>query len=469
VYLETGNPDGAIALYDEFLRGAPADPGCVDRISCPLAVVAPFGYSNRGIAQLQALADDDGRIDCEGEAWEACTAAFLDFGTALEIDPYNPVFLMNQAWAARLLGDPTLSAQLMNQALEADTSLYPVLNDVGVFAAISGDEREARQHFLDAAAANPRYDLALWNLGVLNMREGIGGIVRGQAYLARAIVQNPSLVTESLEFLTDERVYRVEINERLRTGAGWSFGVASSVATAAFGFVTMALVIVQATYLVVRDKLLETLNDRVEARTKWIQPRVPRGLPFTVNDRWARWIPLGIALAVLAFTTSWIALHGEPNAAVASAALALFAVVLAVVTHELGHAVVAWRMNVTIQPAQWAPGTVLALVLFPFSLSSGPFPGQKIVAANESASTRVSIAGPLANFGVAVIAYILFSMQPLPGLRLIAVVQLAAMSYALMPFDPLDGAVLARAHPRLLAALGGTALLLGVLFSVGIM
>ena len=43
------------------------------------------------------------------------------------------------------------------------------------------------------------------------------------------------------------------------------------------------------------------------------------------------------------------------------------------------------------------------------------------------------------------------------------------MAYALMPFEPLDGAVLARAHPRLLGALGGTGLLLGVLFSVGIL
>ena len=40
-----------------------------------------------------------------------------------------------------------------------------------------------------AVAANPRYDLALWNLGVLHMREGVGGIVRGQAYLARAVAR----------------------------------------------------------------------------------------------------------------------------------------------------------------------------------------------------------------------------------------------------------------------------------------
>ncbi|MEZ4499806.1 MAG: hypothetical protein R2839_06940 [Thermomicrobiales bacterium] len=41
-------------------------------------------------------------------------------------------------------------------------------------AAGSGNRTAARDYFLDAAAANPHYDLALWNLGVLKMQEGIG-------------------------------------------------------------------------------------------------------------------------------------------------------------------------------------------------------------------------------------------------------------------------------------------------------
>jgi len=469
VLLETGDPDGAIALYDELLVGATPRPGCVDKISCPYAVVAPFAQSNRGIARLQALANENGRIDCEGEFWEACTAAFLDFNTALETDPYNPVFLMNQAWATRLLGDLTLSQQLMNQALEADRSLYPVLNDLGVSAAASGDTKAARQYFLDATAANPHYDLALWNLGVLYMREGIGGVFRGQAYLARAILQNPSLVTDSMGFRTDERVYRVEINERLRPGTGWTFGAASSMATAAFGLLTVMLVIFPATYVIVRDKLLEVAMTRIQSRAPWILQHIPRGLPTLRDDRWGRWVPIAAALAVLAFTTTWIARHGEPNTAAASAAVALFAVMLAVVTHELGHALVASRVHATVQPTQWTPGTVLALALLPIGLSSGPFPGQKVVAESEAASKWVYMAGPLANLIVAVLAYLLFSMQPLPGIRLISQVQLAAMSYALLPFAPLDGAALAHAHPRLLSALASTALLFGVLFSVGIL
>src|SRR5690606_3730198 len=140
-------------------------------------VALRHAHGNRGIARLQVFASDSG-INCDGEAWEACTAAFIDFDIALGSDPYNPVYLMNKAWAARLLGDDQLSNQLMTRAREADTTLYPVLNDLGVFATESGDTEGARRYFLDAVAANPYYDLALWNLGVLHMREGVGGIVR---------------------------------------------------------------------------------------------------------------------------------------------------------------------------------------------------------------------------------------------------------------------------------------------------
>jgi hypothetical protein len=180
-------------------------------------------------------------------------------------------------------------------------------------------------------------------------------------------------------------------------------------------------------------------------------------------------LPVAIALAVLALATTWIARHGDPHAASASAALALFAAVLAVATHELGHAVVARRLNATIQPAQWTPGTVLALGLFPFGVSAGPYPGQKVAAESEAASRWVYMAGPLANLGVAIIAYLLFTIQPVPGLRQIAQVQVAAMGYALLPFAPLDGAVLARAHPRVMGGVGGALLLISVLFTLGIL
>jgi hypothetical protein len=189
-----------------------------------------------------------------------------------------------------------------------------------------------------------------------------------------------------------------------------------------------------------------------------------------MGDRWSRWLPLAIALAVLTFTTIWIARRDEPNAAAASAALALFAVMLAVVVHETGHALAAWRKHATLEPTQWTPGAVLALglALLPFvGASAGPYPGQKIVSGNNTAATWIYIAGPAANLVVAVVVYGLYLLEPLPGLRLISQIQLAAMSYALLPFAPLDGAFIAQSYPKVLAGCGMAIALVGVMFGLG--
>lgn len=476
IFLESGQPSRAVQSYDEWL--AWAEPGdcydgvcqsCVRDMCIVLNAPLPFVYSNRGVAVLQTAADREGTIDCSGEARDACSAALADFNSALEFDAYNPVFLMNKAWVTRLLGDPDSSELLMQQALDSDHTLYPVLNDLGVQAVGSGNRTAARDYFLDAAAANPHYDLALWNLGVLKMQEGIGGILRGQAYLARAIVRNPSLVTDSMDFRTDERFYRVEITESLRPGSGWSFGAASSIATTTFGFITMALVLLQAFYAVGLNKAQDTLSSLAESGSRWFRRFNPRHLLPQESWPLLRLLPLTAGLATLALVTVLTARQGDPHAAAASAALALFAVVLAVIVHELGHAFMARRVGAIVQPAQWTPGLVLAFVLLPTPLGVSPFPGQRVVSDEEKASWKVYVAGPLANLGFAAVVYILFMLQPLPMLRLIAQVQLAAMGYALLPFEPLDGAALARRHPAALGALGTIALLMGVLFSVGIL
>jgi len=461
-------PTEAIAFYDQVFDWITRTDGCDGGGWCiDTGEKLPLAYSNRGIARLQILADRKGNIDCTGDAWEACNDAYLDFSKALEFDAYNPVFLMNQAWAARLLGDQTLAEQIMKRALESDSTLYPVLNDLGVSAADSGDRSSARQYFLEAAAANSRYDLALWNLGVLNMRQGLRGIFRGQGYLARAIVQNPSLVGESLDFRTDERFYRVEINERQGLGAGWTFGAASSAITAVFGLVTMIVVLLHATKLVVRDKLVEELTSRFETQTRSIRLWISAEHWHLLGGRSARWLPVVAALAVLALTTIWVARDSEPLAATDSATLALVAVILAVVTHELGHVIAAKRMQARIEPTQWAPGTALALLLLPLGVSSGPYPGQKIVADSQAVSKWVYLAGPLANLITAFLAYVMFKIEPVPAIRLVSQLQFAAMGYALLPFAPLDGAVLARELPGIVAFLAGMSSLLGVLFALG--
>ena len=59
-------------------------------------------------------------------------------------------------------------------------------------------------------------------------------------------------------------------------------------------------------------------------------------------------------------------------------------------------------------------------------------------------------------------------VEPLPVLRLIAQVQLAAIAYALLPFRPLDGQALVHRRPVVAASVSLGVSVAGVLFSIGV-
>jgi hypothetical protein len=205
-----------------------------------------------------------------------------------------------------------------------------------------------------------------------------------------------------------------------------------------------------------------------ETAARWGKRRREFSELLPPDMKWPWWLPLVITLPILAFITSLSALRAQPESAAAAMVLALFAAATAVITHELGHAVAAWKMNARILPAQWGPGALLALVLLPLNLSAGPFPGERIQCENEQSAWWVHLGGPAANLLAAVSAYLLYLIQPLPGLRLIVLAQLAAMGYSLLPVEPLDGAALSRFRPRVITGLAFISLLAGVLLTLGI-
>ena len=74
---------------------------------------------------------------------------------------------------------------LLTEALEKGIPLVaPAHNDLGVLAAQRGEFGDARAHFVQAIATDPDYDLATWNLGVLESRQAGPLLVAGQALLA---------------------------------------------------------------------------------------------------------------------------------------------------------------------------------------------------------------------------------------------------------------------------------------------
>lgn len=463
--LDQGQPQAATAYFDlalqgtslaglalqdrSFLYDAPGDVGIVQRV-----------YNNRGIALLRSLQKQpDVPPDCRRNP-TLCQAARDDFLHALGFDPANPDYLLNLGWTARLLGDRRQAVDALNGAGSEGPIAFSALNDLGVLAARAGDERTARRALESALALAPNDDLPAWNLGILWLHDWPAGIPQGEAYLARAIKRNPGLATAALDYRTDERVYRhtflADPPPPASQGAGPNLTIATlqaaTVASAAGAAGGLAGTLTKAVDAL-RDKGLEFLADRqreLRGRLRRIGTARLRRLIRTGEP----WLLTGLAMAAVSIVTAW----PPTGVALASAVtIGLFAVLTAALVHESGHLLAARRAGVQVRPVFWAPGIVLALVLLPFRLSTGPYVGHR---AQRTVPAEVAwwlaLAGPAANLVAAAAAYLLYRLDPLPLLRVMAQAQLFTLGFTILPFRPLDGGVLVKRHPWVVAALGLT-------------
>lgn len=481
--LDAGDPSGAIAWYDLALATIDAN-GLAESSDYHLDLLRAMEFrglrqvanNNRGVALLRSLQPGpDGAPRCDvGFAHDRCEAALRAIEAAATSDPDNAVYRMNEGWASRLLGRADEAQAALRDAVRLDPTLYPAFNDLGILLALSGDSSGARSAFDAAIVAEPAYDLARWNLGILELRDVPGGMVEGQRLLAEAIRLHPELRTAPLEFRPDERTYRFGFEAALPPAAGATFGrtysvgavvLAATASIAALGQLGSALFGhgVQ-TAIGGTQRRLEQLSRqrRWRARQRGLRHRLPS---------WARsglsW--LGIA-SLLVLVTGWQAAQASPTVVGSAILLAILAVLIALVAHETGHLVAARAMRGRLIPVAWGPGAVVALLFLPVHAATGPFFAERIRRASGggAGAWRFHIAGPLANAIVGVAAFLAFLVEPAPAFRLIAQVQLAAIAYTLLPIRPLDGWAIQHEQPRLLLALGFAVVAVAGAFSLGL-
>lgn len=186
-------------------------------------------------------------------------------------------------------------------------------------------------------------------------------------------------------------------------------------------------------------------------------------------ERWRAPLAWIATMTVLIGVTVWPVWRDGAYARPSLVLLALFAVLSALLIHEAGHYLAARFMRAQITYTQWSPGMLLAPVLMPFGLNGGPFMCQRVEGVGTTKTWVFYLCGPAANLVAAFAMYMLFLAEPLPMLRLLAIVHVAAAGYAFLPFEPLDGAHLKERWPAVASVMGFTVTFVSILLVVGIL
>ena len=158
---------------------------------------------------------------------------------------------------------------------------------------------------------------------------------------------------------------------------------------------------------------------------------------------------LALALAFGIALSGGIRAFQQPAILVLVIGMALVAVSLGFVFHELGHRLIARRFGYFAEYAMWPMGLMVALgfSLFGFVFAA---PGavmiypRATVLGTASLSRQkiglISLAGPATNIGLAVVFLVLDAIQPTLLFTLGARINTWLAVFNLIPFGPLDGA-----------------------------
>ncbi|MBV8195331.1 MAG: hypothetical protein JOY80_07365 [Candidatus Dormibacteraeota bacterium] len=417
--------------------------------------------SDLGVILLQMTQKvPDTLPDCASHP-QACKQAAAYFQDAASVDPGNAVYELNLAWAERALAQSDATKRALTAATDLDAGVFPAWNDLGVIRATGGDTTGAEAAFRAAVAANPSYDLAAWNLGVLLVERGAMSAPEGEVWLARAAHLDPGLTGQPLGFLTDERVYRLSQDSPTALPV-FNGRYAVAIATLASLGALSALVLVNAELVKEggRHAAAGVING------EYVRQVFAVGLGaigagglvsfmVRINQRWragrgvAAWL---ITLLFLVGISALIALWTNATAQAAAVLFACLAAFLAIAVHESGVAIAAWLTRDRVVPAAAASGIVLSVVLLPLRLIGGPYLGHRFqsptgAVPSERRKLFVLSAGPIANLIVAVLFALLYSIQPMPMLLLLLVFQVGAVAFTLLPFKPMTGALLTERFP----------------------
>jgi len=184
---------------------------------------------------------------------------------------------------------------------------------------------------------------------------------------------------------------------------------------------------------------------------------------------------LAISALVLAFLFAYRGL-GALHLLILNFPVALLAISLAFLGHELAHRYVAMRNGCRAEYKMWPQGLLLALVLAFLTDGTVVFaaPGAVViyplidlwgrsVTLRSDQELRIALAGPAANLVIGLCSFVLYLLSGSQVLEAIARINAWLATFNLLPLDPLDGAKIWRSGRYVWVASIAIALLLYLL------
>jgi tetratricopeptide (TPR) repeat protein len=433
-------------------------------------ILALSMYTNQEIGQIhlaqgdyQAALDAMTRAIIEateptttGVAQQVASIAALQLGdpdgavahaqAAVDIDPYNPLYLETLAEAQRALSGAPATAEPSGSAeppttseagsrddliaayqtgLDADPTLFSTWNNMGVLLAQDGRTDEARDAFRQAVTVLPDYALGWFNLGALETSQpGLTSFTVAQGSLGKAIRLDHTLANHDPVLTFDDEVYASGLDVSKPIPADWHLN--QTVRTRPT-LITAGLVAMIA------------LRGGRALGADWLAGRWTEGALRTwrtQSTRWRRFFtarpPAIITTLVTLAALLWLA---GPSGPAETITIGLTAAAL-LAAHALAPRLL--QSTPAATHASFLPASLVTVLLAPFGLGFAPpapltttEPGPALAA--RRAGVTVLGAAALLYCGVA-------WATGVPVARAGATAGLLILSSALVPISPLDGA-----------------------------
>src|SRR5581483_2766344 len=146
-------------------------------------------------------------------------------------------------FAQEKLGDLDGAAASYRAALDADPTVFPAANDLGVIRAEQGHLDDAADAFRQALAANDKYALARFNLGLVLDREGPSHMVESQGQIAEAIRTDSSFRDQDRTFMFDDDSFFTTLDLSKPLPPTWHFAASTKRTPVAVAGVVLALLL----------------------------------------------------------------------------------------------------------------------------------------------------------------------------------------------------------------------------------